>query len=80
MSLSPEPKRDGESSTSPQASDDANAAPIEVTVHSVMAGLKDVRITVPSDATVLKLKRIISIISDVAPEHQILIYKDKELR
>ncbi|CAJ0598046.1 unnamed protein product [Cylicocyclus nassatus] len=80
MSRSPEPKRD-ESSLSPPKLDDENigSAPIQITVHSVMAGLKDVTITVPADATVGKLKRIISIISDVPTEQQILVFKDKVL-
>ncbi|KAL6725242.1 hypothetical protein Aduo_007307 [Ancylostoma duodenale] len=53
---------------------------IEITVHSVMDGVKDAKVSVPTNANVFELKRYICLATEVAPERQLLLYKDKELR
>ncbi|PIO65868.1 ubiquitin family protein, partial [Teladorsagia circumcincta] len=40
----------------------------------------EAKIIVPVDATVFELKRTISIATDVSPEQQILLFKDRELK
>ncbi|EYC19855.1 hypothetical protein Y032_0023g753 [Ancylostoma ceylanicum] len=82
MSHSPEQKRDESSlsPTKPPPQEDNATAVIEVTVHSVMDGVKDAKICVPLNANVFELKRHICIVTEVAPERQLLLYKDKELR
>ncbi|KJH45204.1 AN1-like Zinc finger [Dictyocaulus viviparus] len=54
-------------------------AAIELFIHSVMEGVRDAKITIPVDATVFELKRLVHLATDVIPERQLLLFKDKEL-
>ncbi|KAK6012945.1 hypothetical protein OSTOST_21875 [Ostertagia ostertagi] len=82
MSASPTQKRESPSSSPTQSPTQFTSmtAVLEIVVHSVMEGVKDAKIIVPIDATVFELKRTIAIATDVSPEQQILLYKDKELK
>ncbi|RCN43015.1 AN1-like Zinc finger [Ancylostoma caninum] len=53
---------------------------LEITVNSVMEGVPGAKILVPALCRVSELKSIVSDATDVAPEKQLLLYKDQELK
>ncbi|VDL75565.1 unnamed protein product [Nippostrongylus brasiliensis] len=57
----------------------STSALVEITVHSVMDGVRDERINIAVDATVFELKRCIAIATSVLPEQQFLLYNETEL-
>ncbi|KAK6745698.1 hypothetical protein RB195_012049 [Necator americanus] len=84
MSSSPEASRDWSPPIMPTQPDGVQgsgaAGSIEIVVHSVMDGVKDAKIMIPTDATLFEMKRHITMATGVSPERQLLLYKDKELK
>nr|CDJ91276.1 Ubiquitin and Zinc finger domain containing protein [Haemonchus contortus] len=76
------PRKGGDQQCSPEVSPTqlASTAVYEIAVHSVMEGVKDVKLMIPVDATVYELKRAVYIATEVTPDRQLLLYNGTELR
>ncbi|KJH45978.1 ubiquitin family protein [Dictyocaulus viviparus] len=64
---------------SPPSTNRANDL-LEITVKSVMEGVQTAKVLVPPMSSVSELKTIVSDATDVSPEKQLLLYKNKELK